>query len=1144
MTLNQIRKKSAGGEMIMTKTLKYILPVLLVLVLLCGTGLAAPAAEPVTAVVDITGSQVTVGGTTTPDTSVTLLVTRVSDSDKSHMDQTRSGKDGGYAFGFQLPVGVYRAAVTANGITAQKDLNIGNVTVATVTVRAEGESQTLLPQTEVGILEGEATLLEAVQRALGDNGVDYRMSGEMIDSIEGEEGWQWLLNGRGGMALPTTPLQDGDQIVLVDDKIIDPVIAKLSLSADEVAAGQNFTATLHKVEAAGDVPAPGQPVLFSGSAKVTDQNGQATFTARQAGSYIITANTTGSLIRPVPALLAVTGGSSDRGGSGGGGGTDGSITVKMRIEGYRGTILDGYVSFNPDDYKSSDGKYRFRGPEGEEYTNNLATVLLATVEAWNEYGITDNSVGYENNYVARMGGEAEKDFGGKHSTSGWLVRVNNNLINQGVGVWPIKDGDKVEWYYGDVNSYFGTLEVSPTSLKTGEKIKVKVYGQNNGGMGMSNTSRKELMAGATVYVGAETYTTGANGEVEITMNNPGSYEVYAIKLDKDAENEDGGYYFPQMSRTETVRVSVSGTAVGISVPEDPAEAPKIIEEVLANETATAAQVAETVKAAATSLVNGLKDINTDADAAALLDNTAAVTALLDKAAARISGSEAASTFAAACRDIAGVLADLAPRISGEDSQTVLSRTAVQALDAAAKVLGAVSDRDSLRQITAAFLDAAAPILDALDGENRQAVETAIIGLVRQATHGLTRQTLGDDQIRVEAGGLKAKIDSEQAGQLAGHASQTVAELQQKLAQLNLGQDLNLDTRAVIEIPGRGETAVEITLGAGTMAGVAANGASSLTISTSAATFTITPDTFGPEAKDQEITLSAALVDPAGLNNPGVPPGSIVVDLEATAGGQAVTNFNQTLEVAIPYPGTPQNPEAVTVYRIKDDGTLEPMGGFYDPVSGMVKFQTKNFSQYFAKETRKQFTDLREYPWAEAAIETLAGEGIVSGRGNGRFDPGANITRAEFTAIISRMQKLEAPSGEALTFKDVAEGSWYYEAVAAAHANGLVSGSGPDRFNPGGNISREEIAAIIARVLRQKGYQPEGGETEALAGFSDRDQISAWAREGAALAVREGIVQGRGAGIFAPKDKATRAEAAVMLYRLYGLIGSGVEAGNA
>ncbi|SFG56787.1 protein of unknown function [Desulfotomaculum arcticum] len=1113
---------------------KRFLSLLMVLALVLCWSPPALAADNFTAELQQQEHRLTITGTTTPDTAVTLLVTGLDDGDKKYSDQTKSGGDGAYAFSFVMDEGGYRATVTSNGIHIQQDFAVGNYRSAAVTVRVEGSAETLLPRTEVPISDGETTLLEAVLKAFNEKDVPYEMQGDMIHAIRGETGWQWLLNSRGGMAVPGTRLHDGDEIVLVDDLIWDPTITRLTVTPASIAVGAQFTVTLEKLDGTSASPVPGQPVVFNSEIKTTDSAGQTSFTPGNQGSFSVTCEpTTGSLIRPVPVKITVSG-------SGGSNpGTDpvgSSITVKMRIEGYRDTIMDGYVTFNPEDYKGEEGKYRFTGPDGVEYVNDRATVLLATVMAWNQNGIRDNSVGYQDNYVARMAGEEEFDFESGHPTCGWLVRVNNKLINEGVGVWPVRDGDKIEWYYGDVNSYFGSMEVTPTSLKTGEQLKVKVFGRSNGGMSMSNTSRKEPMEEAAVYVGSEEYTTGANGEVEITMKNPGTFEVYAVKLDKDASS--GGCYFPLMSRTEKVRVKVTGESIEtvVPVPEDPADAARIIKEVLDNPEADGNLVAETVKAAAISLANSLAKVQTAADAAALLDNTAAVTGLLDQAAGRITGDQAAATFAGSCLQITGVLAGLAPQISGAESKATLARAAVETIEAVAGILDRISDKAGLQETVDGLLDDAAPILASLQDQDAAAVQNSVLSLARQAARCLVQETLGADRLTMQDVELQAALDPGQAGELAGYAVQTVAGLEEKLGQMDLGQDLKLARQAVITIPGQGEKAVQVTLPAGTMDEVAAGGADSLAINTPEATFNLPPGAFGQASQDKDITLSAALVDPADLNNPAVPPGSIVVDLNAAAAGEAIIAFSAPLEVSLPYPGTPT---AVTVYRIKADGSLEPMGGTYDSISGRVTFRTGHFSKYFAKETEKtveiqnQFTDLENYAWAREAIEALAGQGIISGKGNGIFDPGADVTRAEFASLITRVLDQKAPQNTDLPFKDVSQDSWYHDAVAAAYAGGLVGGVSQDRFNPGNSISREEMAVIIARVLEQKGHA--GGRAEDLAGFKDRDRIAAWAQDGAALAAQEGIITGVGDGRFTPADNTNRAQAAVMLYRLYGIL---------
>jgi hypothetical protein len=80
-----------------------------------------------------------------------------------------------------------------------------------------------------------------------------------------------------------------------------------------------------------------------------------------------------------------------------------------------------------------------------------------------------------------------------------------------------------------------------------------------------------------------------------------------------------------------------------------------------------------------------------------------------------------------------------------------------------------------------------------------------------------------------------------------------------------------------------------------------------------------------------------------------------------------------------------------------------------------------------------------------------------------------------------------------------------------------------------------MAVMISRALTYKGKNPAVNDINAvLQDFTDQPQISAWANEGVAAAVDQGIIKGRSATLFAPLEKATRAEAAVMILRMYNL----------
>jgi hypothetical protein len=127
----------------------------------------------------------------------------------------------------------------------------------------------------------------------------------------------------------------------------------------------------------------------------------------------------------------------------------------------------------------------------------------------------------------------------------------------------------------------------------------------------------------------------------------------------------------------------------------------------------------------------------------------------------------------------------------------------------------------------------------------------------------------------------------------------------------------------------------------------------------------------------------------------------------------------------------------------------------------------------------------------------------------------------------------------LPFGDILPGAWYYSSVGRAYAAGLVKGVGVDMFAPEDLITREQMAVMLCNALRYKNMLAEVSDAEGvLAAFTDQPSISGWARVPAAQAVKQAILKGRpsgGAVEFAPQERATRAEAAVMLKNLIGII---------
>lgn len=259
----------------------------------------------------------------------------------------------------------------------------------------------------------------------------------------------------------------------------------------------------------------------------------------------------------------------------------------------------------------------------------------------------------------------------------------------------------------------------------------------------------------------------------------------------------------------------------------------------------------------------------------------------------------------------------------------------------------------------------------------------------------------------------------------------------------------------------------------------------------------------------------------------------IVDISIIADGKEIYSLNKPIEVSIPYGDKEQGPWDGEIFLLKEDGRKETITGKYDRVTKSLKFTTDHLGKYMIELWNKGFSDLDNHNWAKKAIEVMVGQGIVKGRTDEKFDPNAKITRAEFAALIIRMIGYDTDNDTVLPFEDVDKDSWYYNPVAAAYEKGLINGRKGVIFDPDGNITRQEMAKIIAKVLENKSFRIE--EDMKLDIFKDEDDIDLWAKYSAALAAKEGIITGMEDGSFAPKEKATRAQAAVMLYRLYNLL---------
>lgn len=305
---------------------------------------------------------------------------------------------------------------------------------------------------------------------------------------------------------------------------------------------------------------------------------------------------------------------------------------------------------------------------------------------------------------------------------------------------------------------------------------------------------------------------------------------------------------------------------------------------------------------------------------------------------------------------------------------------------------------------------------------------------------------------------------------------------------------------------------------------------SVELKTDIATVKIAPKDLGNGKDAVTVTVSKPVVADQYKKVVG---DSIVVDLSVKAGDKTITNFSKPVEVSIPYTlKAGEDKNNITVFYVKADGTLENVAGTYDEATKSVIFTTKHFSMYVVKNNPVAFADVKTADWYKVYVETMAAKGIILGT-DGSFLPEDKITRAEFAALLVRGFKLSDDTA-VNSFSDIQSTDWFAKDVAAAAKTGIVSGVGDGAFAPNDNISRQDMAVMIARALKLVKNKSGVVLTSSNGLFKDYSSIDSYAQTGVATAAKYAVIKGLPDGTFAPKADATRAEAATMIYNLFFL----------
>lgn len=162
-------------------------------------------------------------------------------------------------------------------------------------------------------------------------------------------------------------------------------------------------------------------------------------------------------------------------------------------------------------------------------------------------------------------------------------------------------------------------------------------------------------------------------------------------------------------------------------------------------------------------------------------------------------------------------------------------------------------------------------------------------------------------------------------------------------------------------------------------------------------------------------------------------------------------------------------------------------------------------------TGSSFTDVPAGSWYEEAVNYVHEKGLMNGTSSNAFSPNANTTRGMIVTILARVEGVNTNGTP-----------WYAAGQKWAMDNGISDGT-----NMPGVITREQLATILYRYAKQKGY--DVSKSAALAAFSDADKVSGYAAEAMQWAVAEGLLQGSN-GKLNPQGSATRAQVATILMR--------------
>ena len=225
---------------------------------------------------------------------------------------------------------------------------------------------------------------------------------------------------------------------------------------------------------------------------------------------------------------------------------------------------------------------------------------------------------------------------------------------------------------------------------------------------------------------------------------------------------------------------------------------------------------------------------------------------------------------------------------------------------------------------------------------------------------------------------------------------------------------------------------------------------------------------------------------------------------------------------------------------KDSGSkINAARAAYENLTDTQKALVSNYHVLVAAETAfakltdapLPFVDVDKSEWYYTAVQYAYENGLFSGTSATTFAPEDTLSRSMVVSVLYRLSGSPSVT-DSRSFSDVSSGLWYTDAVNWAAGTSVIDGVGDNRFAPESDITREQLATILYRYAKNM-HLTDANDTE-LSRFKDADTVSDWAAEAMVWAVANGLISGTSDTTLSPKDTATRAQFAQIMYQFSAL----------